>query len=113
MIDSIISSAQAADAAAVQEPSVLSGILPLVLMIAVFYFLLIRPQQKKMKAHNELVSGLKKGDQVVTSGGIYGKVVKVTDASLELEIAKDTVMKLDRNSIATVLNGDVAETKGK
>jgi len=98
----IISSAYAQEAA-IQEPSVLSGILPLVLMLVVFYFLLIRPQQKKLADHKKLVAALRRGDKIVTSGGVYGTVAKVDEDAVQVDIATDTRIKLDKNSVAVVL----------
>ena len=57
----------------------LMGLLPLVLMFAIFYFLLIRPQQKKAKQHKEMLGNLKRGDSIITTGGIYGRIVEVSD----------------------------------
>ncbi len=80
------------------------SLLPLVLIFAVFYFLLIRPQQRKMKDHRALIEGLKRGDQVLTSGGIFGKVTKVEDHVLTVEIAKDVQVTVQRSSIADIAN---------
>lgn len=100
-----ISSAQAQEAvaAAGQEPSILSGILPLVLMLVVFYFLLIRPQQKKLSEHKKMVAALRRGDKIVTSGGIFGTIAKVDEEAVQVDIADDTRVKLDKNSVAVVL----------
>jgi preprotein translocase subunit YajC len=81
----------------------LISLLPLVLIFVVFYFLLIRPQQKKMKVHREMVASLKRGDKVVTSGGIIGSVVKVEDGELLVEIAKDVRVRVVRGTISDVL----------
>lgn len=80
------------------------SLLPLVLIFAVFYFLLIRPQQRKMKDHRAMVESLKRGDQVLTSGGIFGKVTKVEDAAVTVEIAKDVQVQVQRSSIADLIN---------
>ena len=81
----------------------LISLLPLVLIFVVFYFLLIRPQQKKMKAHRELIAGIKRGDKVLTSGGIIGNVVKVEDNELLVEIAKDVRVRVARGTISDLL----------
>jgi preprotein translocase subunit YajC len=79
-------------------------LMPLVLIFVVFYFLLIRPQQKKMKAHRELIGALKRGDKVLTAGGIIGTVVKVEDDStLLVEIAKDIRVRIARSTISELL----------
>ncbi len=84
----------------------LFSMLPLVLIFVVFYFLLIRPQQQKMKAHRAMVSAVKRGDKVLTSGGIYGSVVKVEDADdvAVVEIAKDVRVRVARSTISDVVN---------
>jgi preprotein translocase subunit YajC len=82
----------------------LISLMPLLLIFVVFYFLLIRPQQKKMKQHRELISALKRGDRVLTAGGIIGSVVKVEDAELLVEIAKDVRVRVARTTISDVLS---------
>ncbi len=78
---------------------------PLILIFAIMYFLLIRPQQKKMKEHQAMVAALRRGDQVVTQGGMVGKVVKVRDdGELELEIAEGVKVRVIQNTIATVVS---------
>ena len=72
-------------------------------MIVIFYFFLIRPQAKRAKEHRELVSGLTKGDEVVTSGGILGKVTKVTEDYVVLEIANNMEIKLQKQSVSATL----------
>lgn len=74
---------------------------PLVLLFVVFYFLLIRPQQKKAKAHKEMLSKVEKGDNAVTNGGLYGRVTSVAEDSLTLEIADNVRVKVARNAIAS------------
>jgi preprotein translocase subunit YajC len=75
---------------------------PLILMFAIFYFLLIRPQQKKAKEHRSMVSSLKKGDRVVSSGGLHGVVTGLTDDVVTVEIAPKVRVKVSRGSIAGV-----------
>jgi preprotein translocase subunit YajC len=82
----------------------LISLMPLLLIFVVFYFLLIRPQQKKMKAHRDMVSALKRGDRVLTAGGIIGTVVKVEDDNtLLVDIAKDVRVRVARSTISEVL----------
>ena len=76
--------------------------LPLILMFAIFYFLLIRPQQKKAKAHKQLLSAIKKGDRVVSSGGLHGLVTGLTDDVVTVEIAPKVRVKIARGSISGV-----------
>jgi len=81
------------------------GLIMLVLMFAIFYFLLIRPQQKRAKQHRELVSALKSGDQVVTAGGLYGKVAAVEETTVTIEVATGVKIKMNRSSV-TEVKGD-------
>ena len=84
----------------------LISLMPLVLIFVVFYFLLIRPQQKKMKSHREMIAAVKRGDKVLTAGGIIGSVVKVEESEdvLLVEIAKDIRVRVARSTISDVLN---------
>ena len=75
---------------------------PLILMFAIFYFLLIRPQQKKAKQHRELLSALKKGDRVVSSGGLHGTITGLTDDLVTVEVAPKVRVKISRGSISGV-----------
>jgi len=83
----------------------LEGIFMLLAMFAIFYFLLIRPQQKRAKQHKEMIEALKAGDQVVTAGGIHGRVVAVQDKVVTLEIATGVRVKVNRISIAGTASG--------
>tara|TARA_R110002073_G_scaffold192582_1_gene351421 strand:- start:56 stop:334 length:279 start_codon:yes stop_codon:yes gene_type:complete len=79
--------------------------IPLILIFAIMYFLLIRPQQKKVKEHQAMVSALRRGDQVVTQGGVIGKVVKVKeDGEVEVEIADGVKVRVVQSTIATVMS---------
>jgi len=102
MLD-ILSAAAAADA-----PPGWLQFLPIVGMIVIFWFLLFRPQMKKAKEHQQKVEGLKRNDQVVTAGGIVGKITKVDDIYAEVEIAQGTKVKIVKNTI-----GDVIQSGGK
>ena len=85
----------------------LVGIMPLVLIFAVFYFLLIRPQQKKAKAHREMLGAITRGDKIITGGGIMGKVTKVVnDNELAVEIAEGIKVKVQRGMVAGVIAKD-------
>lgn len=77
----------------------MAGFLPLILIFVVFYFLLIRPQQKKAKEHKEFLNNLKKGADVVTSGGIHGRITGMTDTVVTLEIAEGVRIKVSRPSV--------------
>lgn len=75
---------------------------PIILMFAIFYFLLIRPQQKKAKDHRQMLSSLKKGDHVVSSGGLHGVVTGITDDIVTMEIAPKIRVKVSRGSISGI-----------
>ena len=100
MLDFFISNAWAAPA--LQEPG-FAAFLPLIILFAVFYFLLIRPQLKQAKQHKALVAGLSKGDEVATNGGLLGKIKEVGDNFLLLEIDKEVEVKVQKQAVSTVL----------
>ncbi len=83
-----------------------SDLILLLVIFGIMYFLLIRPQQKKLKEHQALLAGLRRGDQVVTQGGVIGKIVKVKDDSneVEVEIAKGVNVRVVKATITTVMN---------
>ena len=85
--------------------SAFAQFLPLILIFLIMYFLLIRPQQKKVKEHQAMVAALRRGDQVVTQGGLIGKVTKVKDeGEVEVEVAEGVKVRVVRNTIASVIN---------
>ncbi|MFT5571574.1 MAG: preprotein translocase subunit YajC [Cryomorphaceae bacterium] len=77
--------------------------LPMIALFVIFYFLLIRPQQKRQKEHKSMVSGLAKGDEVVTMGGLLGKITSVGDNFVTVEIAKGTEVKVQRASVQAMM----------
>lgn len=95
--------AQTSGAAAPGGASFLIQLLPLVLIFAVFYFLLIRPQQRKMKEHRATIEAVKKGDQVVTAGGIVGKVTRVDDSYVDVEVAQGVKVKVVKTTLSDVV----------
>ncbi len=94
-----------AQAAPGAGPSLISTMLPLLLIVAVMYFMMIRPQQKKQKLHQTMIASLKPGDEVVTAGGLYGTVAGVDERKnfLYLKIANEVKIKVDRGSVARVV----------
>jgi|TARA_B100000767_G_scaffold261730_1_gene273653 preprotein translocase subunit YajC len=79
--------------------------IPLILIFAIMYFLLIRPQQKKAKEHTNMVSNLRRGDNIITQGGIVGKVAKVKeDGEIEVEIADGVKVRVIKSTVATVIS---------
>ncbi len=94
--------AQAAPAAASPESGLL-GMLPLVLMFVVLYFVMIRPQMKRQKEHKAMIEAVAKGDEVVTAGGIVGKISKLGDNFIHLEVANGVELQIQRSAITQVL----------
>lgn len=89
------------------EGSALAQFLPLILIFAIMYFLLIRPQQKKMKEHQAMVDAVRRGDQIVTAGGLIGKVAKVKEdgsGEVEVEISDGVKVRLVKATISQVIN---------
>ena len=88
------------------------GLMPIILVMIIFYFLLIRPQQKRAKQHKEMLSALKRGDKIVTNGGLTGTIIKAVDDSktIEVEIAKDVKVNVVRTMIADVRDKDAAKS---
>ncbi len=80
-----------------------SAFIPLILMFVIFYFLLIRPQQKKSKDHKAMISNLKKGDRIITSGGIHGRITGESDTTLTVEIAEKVRVKVNRGNIGGLI----------
>jgi len=83
-----------------------ASFIPLILIFVVFYFLLIRPQQKQAKQHQTFLNELKKGNKVVTKGGVHGQIASLTDTIVTLEIAKDVLVKVSRDAIGGSLSKD-------
>lgn len=96
--------AQAAGGSAPGFLQGMQGMIPLILIFVVFYFLLIRPQQKKMKEHRAMLEAIRRGDKIVTNGGIVGTVTKVLDErELQLEIAENVRVRVMRDMVASVV----------
>ncbi len=89
--------ALAADAAAAGAG--IASLAPLVLIVAIFYFLLVRPQQKRLKEHRGMIEALKKGDKIITAGGLYGTVADVSEKMLKVDIANGVRVKVKRDTI--------------
>jgi len=98
-----VSPAYAQAAGASGGTTALMQFVPLLLIFGIMYFLMIRPQQKKMKQHRDMVAALKKGDNVVTQGGVIGKVVAVKDDEVEVEIAQGVRVRVVRGTVAQVV----------
>ncbi|MEO7411553.1 MAG: preprotein translocase subunit YajC [Sphingomicrobium sp.] len=98
-----LSLAAAATAAPEGPAAFFVSMFPLVLIFAIFYFLMIRPQARKMKAHQAELMAIKKGDDIITGGGIRGRVTKVTDDEAEIEIAPNVKIRVIKSTISTVV----------
>jgi preprotein translocase subunit YajC len=95
--------AQTAPAAAPGGESTLFTMLPLLLMFVVLYFVMIRPQMKRQKEHKSMIDALAKGDEIVTSGGVLGKVAKLGDSYVHVEVANGVELQLQRSAVVQVL----------
>jgi len=93
-------------AQAQQQPSLLASLLPLIILFAIFYLLVILPQQKQAKKHKEMVENLKKGDKIVTTGGIIAEVVKNEKGFLKIKINDNVEVKLDKSAVAKKLDNE-------
>jgi preprotein translocase subunit YajC len=106
LLNLFIGTAAAQEAAAAPAPSLVNALFLPVMLIVVFYFLLIRPQQKKQKEHKAMVDTLAVGSEIVTGGGVLGKVTEVGEQFLTIEVANGVNIKVQRHSIGAVLPKD-------
>jgi preprotein translocase subunit YajC len=88
-----------------------TGFIPLILMFVIFYFLLIRPQQKRTKEHRNMISNLKKGDRIITSGGIHGRITGMDESTLTVEIADKVRVKVARANVSNLAQPAAAPSK--
>jgi len=102
MFEFLIPSAHAAGEAATAAPGLMDFAFPIVLLV-LFYFMLIRPQSKRAKEHREMQAAISKGDEVVTDGGLMGKITKVGDNAISVQLAENLEVKVRRESISAVL----------
>lgn len=97
--------------AGAQSGGGISSLIMMAVIFAIFYFILIRPQQTKMKVHKKMVDDLKRGDEIITGGGIYGTVEGVTPETLTIKIAENTKVKVTRGSVAHVITEEQKKPK--
>ena len=86
------------------ENSMLTSLLPLVVLFAIFYFLVIRPQQKQQREHKNMLANLQKGDKIVTNGGLVCEVIKPADDFIKVKLNDDVIVRIDRNFVAKKLD---------
>lgn len=98
-----ISDAIAAAPAAAAQPDPITSLMLPVGLVVLFYFFLIRPQSKRQKEHKEMISGLQKGEEIVTSGGLLGKVTNVGENFVTVEISKDVSIHVQKNSVQAIM----------
>ena len=98
----LITALQAAAGPVQPQTSMMESLFPLIMIVVVFYFFLIRPQQKKMKTHRELVSNVRRGDQVVTSGGLIGKVAKVSDDEVLVDLGDNVKVRVVKSTLSDI-----------
>ncbi len=109
-MDFLIESAWAQGAPPEQSP--LGFLLPMIILFVAFYFLLIRPQQKRQKQHREMVSQLSTGDEIITAGGILGKITAVTEQFLTIQVADGVEVKVQRQTVSAVLPKGTVDSAG-
>ncbi len=102
-IISIIVPDAMAQAAGANGPSTLQSLLPMIALFVIFYFFLIRPQQKRQKEHKNMVAGLAKGDEVVTMGGVLGKITAIDENFITLEVSKGVEIRVQRQSVQAMM----------
>jgi len=97
-----------AQAGAASNP--IMSFLPLIIIFVLFYFLLIRPQSKRQKEQRELIANLEKGQEIVTGGGVLGKVIEVGELWVTIEVAKDVVLKVQKNTVTALMPKDTIKS---
>lgn len=109
----LISDAMAAAAPAAQAPDPIASLILPIGLVVLFYFFLIRPQSKRQKEHKQMVSELQKGEEVLTSGGILGKIIRLDDDFITLEVSKDVSIHIQRNAVQMVMPKGTIKELGK
>ena len=105
--------AYAQQGAGAAAPSPIVSLMPIAIMFVILYFLLIRPQQQRTREHENVIQNLKRNDEIVTSGGIYGRVQAINDNVLTLEIAPNVRIRLDRQQVASVVRAAKPDEREK
>ena len=94
-------------------PSPIVSLMPIALMFVVLYFLLIRPQQQRTREHDAMINSLKRNDEIVTTGGIYGRIQSIADKILVVEIAPNVRVRVERAQVASIVSGGKTDDKEK
>lgn len=102
-----------AQGAGASPQSGFASLIPLILIFVIFYFLLLRPQIKRAKEHKKMVGSLSKGDEVVSNGGLLGRITKVDESFVSVEIADGVVVKLQKNAVASLMPKGTLKKEGK
>jgi preprotein translocase subunit YajC len=102
LFDIAYAMSQSGGAAGQGQGGIAGSLVPLILMFVIFYFLLIRPQQKKSKEHQSMINSLRKGDRIITTGGLYGRITGISDQTLTVEIADRVRVKVARGNVAAL-----------
>ena len=106
-----ISDAWAEGATGAAGPAGFASLVPLILIFVIFYFLLLRPQIKRAKEHKKMVENLAKGDEVVTNGGLLGRIARVGDNFIELDVGNEVIVKVQRQAVANLMpKGTIKES---
>ncbi|MFC1546310.1 preprotein translocase subunit YajC [bacterium] len=113
MVSLLYAAEETSGAVQAQAANPLSSFFPIILLFVLFYFFLIRPQQKKSKEHQSMIKELKKGDSVITSGGIIGTIIGTKDNLLELNISENVNIKITRDSISRYLKPEQQKEENK
>lgn len=111
MIDYAYAMGRSASGGEQPAGSPIGGFLPLILIFFVFYFLLIRPQKKQAMKQKEMINGMKKGDKIVTSGGMHGKITALKGKQIEVEIAANTRVILNKQAVSQIINDQVKSSE--
>jgi preprotein translocase subunit YajC len=94
-----------------QTPNPLVNLVPIAAIFVIFYFLLIRPQQQQQKSHDKMLEELKKGDKILTTGGLYGTIAGIKGDDLDVQFSQTVKLTLARSAVAKVISSDKAEAK--
>ena len=113
MLDFLYAADAVANTSSTQAGNPLASFLPLILLFVIFYFFLIRPQQKRAKEHQNMINSLNKGDIIITSGGILGQIVGLKDGMIEVKIAENVNIKMTKESVSKKVTAEQEAAQGE